>query len=55
MNYRIMKKDEFVARMLADQELCRERRRGREMEYIQYCKDRRTKIEHKKYLKEKSR
>lgn len=53
MYCRVMKKEEFVERMLANQELRRERRRRDMIEYIQYCKTRRLKLEHRKYLREK--
>jgi len=55
MYCRVMKKEEFVERMLADQELRRKRRRRDVLEYIQYCKSRRLKLEHRKYLREKAR
>ena len=56
MNYRVMKKDEFVARMLADQEL---RRRSRKPAYrppnVLYCyiHERDERITHKQHIKRK--
>lgn len=63
MNGRIMKKDEFRERMLADQEIRRERkaeeekarRRRERYEYIDYAKDRRTRIQHHIGLQQKSK
>ena len=49
----IMSKDEFVTRMLADQEIRKEKRRRAWSDYVSYCKARRTRIDHKTYMKRK--
>lgn len=57
MNGHIMKKDEFVARMLADQEARKEAKREAEkkayQDYIAYVRRRSIRIEHKRYIKNK--
>lgn len=57
MNGRVMKKDEFVERMLADQEARKEAKREAEkkafQDYISYVRRRSIRIEHKRYIKNK--
>ena len=49
MNCRVMKKDEFTARMLADQELRRERKKNVLVGYLKERNDRHLHRQHIKY------
>ena len=54
MNGRIMKKEEFVARMLVDQELRREKKNKEKHSILYgYVKERSTRIDHRHHLRMK--